>query len=488
MNVQPQMTMKAKLYEYHYTLYYYDQSGNLVKTIPPQGVDILSDALVAQVQANRTNTNNYCYSNQPELLFNANIMTMNREYSYDTYVDGRYSLEAWVKLGNLNVTGPNGIFSYNDYSTSPNESGFALMQRNNKLAFVVGMTPKLQVETPLLSTFLAANTWFHIVINVNNSNVAQPVRMYINGNPVPLTYLNNNPAYYFVYSWYNHKLRLGASFDNGTLTAFTNSGLKQFRWYQRELSVSEIQQNSSNACFAPASTAGMISYVPVNEGTGTVLEDKVNYNVSTISGNGSAAWQNYVAGYYPHHQYPTIYQYNSYNQVMLQNSPDGGTSTFYYDILGRMVASQNNEQKTPKNTANLSAGRFSYTKYDGIGRATEVGEKYSGGTLTFDDVAGQYDPKNDVSLTSWYNTGTDKEVTMTIYDQPNTSIVTFTDITGLQNINMRKRIVATIYKELKSNSYYDYATHYVYDVNGNVKTIFQDLKPMRDVELIIIMI
>src|SRR5205085_130230 len=26
--------------EYHYTLYYYDQAGNLIKTIPPEGVDI----------------------------------------------------------------------------------------------------------------------------------------------------------------------------------------------------------------------------------------------------------------------------------------------------------------------------------------------------------------------------------------------------------------------------------------------------------------
>ncbi|MBN8785275.1 MAG: hypothetical protein J0G98_19605 [Terrimonas ferruginea] len=24
--------------EYHYTLYYYDQAGNLVKTVPPAGV------------------------------------------------------------------------------------------------------------------------------------------------------------------------------------------------------------------------------------------------------------------------------------------------------------------------------------------------------------------------------------------------------------------------------------------------------------------
>src|SRR4029077_4963385 len=119
--------------------------------------------------------------------------------------------------------------------------------------------------------------------------------------------------------------------------------IKQFRWYQRELSVPEIQQNGYNTCFTPLSTTGLISYVPVIEGTGNVLEDKVTYNVSTISGNNIAVWSNYIAGYYPRHQYPTTYIYNSFNQVTLQKSPDAGKSTFYYDVLGRLVASQNSE-------------------------------------------------------------------------------------------------------------------------------------------------
>ena len=34
---RPSLRMEADLYEYHYTLYYYDQSGNLVKTVPPSG-------------------------------------------------------------------------------------------------------------------------------------------------------------------------------------------------------------------------------------------------------------------------------------------------------------------------------------------------------------------------------------------------------------------------------------------------------------------
>jgi uncharacterized protein RhaS with RHS repeats len=41
----------------------------------------------------------------------------------------------------------------------------------------------------------------------------------------------------------------------------------------------------------------------------------------------------------------TTYEYNSFNQVKKQFSPDGGTSEFWYDRLGRLVASQNQEQR-----------------------------------------------------------------------------------------------------------------------------------------------
>ncbi len=35
-----QFTVEHNVNEYHYTLYYYDLAGNLVKTVPPEGVDV----------------------------------------------------------------------------------------------------------------------------------------------------------------------------------------------------------------------------------------------------------------------------------------------------------------------------------------------------------------------------------------------------------------------------------------------------------------
>jgi len=51
---QASAVMQGNQYEYHYTLYYYDQSGNLVKTVPPEGVKLLTDDQVAQVEQNRS--------------------------------------------------------------------------------------------------------------------------------------------------------------------------------------------------------------------------------------------------------------------------------------------------------------------------------------------------------------------------------------------------------------------------------------------------
>ncbi|NJK96899.1 MAG: hypothetical protein HC905_20045, partial [Bacteroidales bacterium] len=43
-NLNESMVMTYDLREHHYTLYYYDQAGNLVQTVPPAGVDVLDNS------------------------------------------------------------------------------------------------------------------------------------------------------------------------------------------------------------------------------------------------------------------------------------------------------------------------------------------------------------------------------------------------------------------------------------------------------------
>ncbi len=50
--------MKSAQNAYHYTLYYYDAAGNLVKTVPPQGVYPLSNLQVVEIAKKRANQSN----------------------------------------------------------------------------------------------------------------------------------------------------------------------------------------------------------------------------------------------------------------------------------------------------------------------------------------------------------------------------------------------------------------------------------------------
>ncbi len=60
--------------EYHYTLYYYDQAGNLAQTVPPEGVDLLGDAQIRDLEKGMPHANahrlttSYRYNSLGQLL------------------------------------------------------------------------------------------------------------------------------------------------------------------------------------------------------------------------------------------------------------------------------------------------------------------------------------------------------------------------------------------------------------------------------------
>ncbi len=83
--------------------------------------------------------------------------------------------------------------------------------------------------------------------------------------------------------------------------------------------------------------------------------------------SGTLAFETGANPLIPAHGLVTTYQYNSLNQVLQQYSPDGDTSVFFYDRLGRLTVSQNREQKENASYSG-SVAKFSYTKYDGLDR------------------------------------------------------------------------------------------------------------------------
>lgn len=161
----------------------------------------------------------------------------------------------------------------------------------------------------------------------------------------------------------------------------------------------------------------------------------------------------------PAHTYATRYSYNSLNQVVLQSSPDGGVSKFYYDRLGRLAVSQNAKQSRLGHV-------YSYTRYDSLGRITEAGQLTGGSAMT-DATA-----KAESSLQTWLTNAasTRNQITQTVYD---TAYGPINGIT-LSQKHLRSNVSYSQVINNATDTYAASASYYSYDIHGNVDTLLQD--------------
>ncbi|MBI3518103.1 MAG: hypothetical protein HY062_01930 [Bacteroidetes bacterium] len=175
------------------------------------------------------------------------------------------------------------------------------------------------------------------------------------------------------------------------------------------------------------------------------------------------------------------YTPNRYARLMKEQS--GYYSTrFWYDKLGRLIVSQNTKQFNKKNPANgLVKQPFSYTLYDQLGRIIEVGEKYENhltGSTKFNSIFGSlvngYYNNNaidDTKYLTWLTgSGSRREVTKTYYDVQSILPLTYTQS------NLRKRVATSTFEDVFDGNdlTYNHATHYTYDIHGNVTTLWQE--------------
>jgi RHS repeat-associated protein len=166
---------------------------------------------------------------------------------------------------------------------------------------------------------------------------------------------------------------------------------------------------------------------------------------------------------------------------LLKDESELFSTYFYYDRLGRLIVSQNSKQ------FNADIKRYSYTLYDELGRIEEVGEKLANTNGTgFEsifgaDVSGHYNVNtiDDDKYIAWINetNGIRQQVTRTYYDYVVDNIVDLPDFPAdFEQQNLRKRVATVTYEELRDNddATYNYATHYTYDIHGNVNAMLQD--------------
>jgi RHS repeat-associated protein len=157
----------------------------------------------------------------------------------------------------------------------------------------------------------------------------------------------------------------------------------------------------------------------------------------------------------PAHMLVTRYQYSAVNQLLWQKTPDAGESNFFYNDKSQLKLSQNAQQ--------FKDSKYSYTKYDEQGRATEVGEMETALTIGVLKDSLEYHSFPDVKSGQIL-----ADRTLTHYDFANEIIQPeFTQ----QYLRTRVSWVEVIDK----NAIDTVATFYTYDIHGNVKSLLQQI-------------
>ncbi|MFM7024010.1 MAG: hypothetical protein ACKOXB_13650, partial [Flavobacteriales bacterium] len=86
------LTLKYTHNEYQYTLYYYDLVGNMIATVYPEGVRLLSPTKIAQVQAFRnTNVNTSSVNDGPVYLEDQHLVAQVNKFTYNSLGEVRRS-------------------------------------------------------------------------------------------------------------------------------------------------------------------------------------------------------------------------------------------------------------------------------------------------------------------------------------------------------------------------------------------------------------
>jgi len=224
--------------------------------------------------------------------------------------------------------------------------------------------------------------------------------------------------------------------------------------------------------------------------TGYILGEN-GFMTKTI--NGGQTWHTVDQMGTNNQNYTAFHFTDNYNMVVVGNNgvveklydfSDQYSTLFYYDKLGRLVVSQNAKQ------FNENSNKYSFTVYDALGRIERVGEIIATTPVEGLYVGEQMD--NDLYL-SWIENNNTFNITRTYYDAPLSGEVSqMFGAEGQQNL--RSRVASSTYRsggEIETIPgvdgepdqqviAYDVASHYSYDIHGNVKTLVQENKSMPE--------
>jgi len=420
---QENATMASVEQLYHYTLYYYDQADNLVRTVPPEGVNLVASSSFPYIDKARD-------ADTTTVVYNGPAANSNQTAAMDT-------------LSNI-LSAPHGTVEMWLYNPAlAGHYKFGINTPDNAYAFQTGIGG----NTLTIDIFpKAGTTEWHYQADISALQPLNPfASVVLKGDA-----LGTGPASPGVYL---NGTRLTVTRTSSAPSAVLDSMqmLKHLRLYRHQLSDHSITADAAAVFFA-ANDPGYSGWYRFNVPAAG--------SITTVNDTSTREQQYYDI--YPAHGLLTTYIYNATNQVTMQRSPDGGVNRYWYDLLSRLSVSQNDKQKT---------ANYSYTLYDTLGRVTEVGQKnQTTVTLTTPGYL------TAALLSSFIAAGTNSQITHTYYDTPADTTVGHT--TGIASIytqnNLRKRVAASTYADVQTGPVLR-ATYYTYDIDGNVSTLWQQL-------------
>ncbi len=154
----------------------------------------------------------------------------------------------------------------------------------------------------------------------------------------------------------------------------------------------------------------------------------------------------------------------------MQDNQNQVSSRFYYDKMGRLVASQNSKQY------NKDPFTYGYTKYDALSRVIEVGEVK--GTSDIELLPNTNNGQVDLTaFSTWIANGSNvfTEITKSYYSIPLFPLPATYDGSGTftqDEAKLRNRISYVTYQDVAGQNY-NTASIFNYDAHGDVKSVYQ---------------
>lgn len=249
------LRLQGDVYEYHYTLYYYDQSGQLIKTVPPEGVVLLTDTELPlvkdQLQA-YTDCTNQEFANTTDPTYTIGLIGGSLAQGINK------SMEFW--LFNDGET-EDKIFRF----TTPENQYFVQGAISNGMAWmevyqVDQTTGQIDLSASAkvigkLPTGMPPGQWSHFVVQSPTADwFNSTLEIAVNGKF--LTIVPETEAEGFPADW---EMSVG---DNGNeLPADNLAVVKQVRVYVSDLTAAEIQANYYNPCRVPVGRTANQNYL-----------------------------------------------------------------------------------------------------------------------------------------------------------------------------------------------------------------------------------